>query len=46
MTEQDLNFKDFTAVNANHGIELEITQGAEYSVWVFDYNIYRDYLKI
>lgn len=46
MAQQELNFKDFTAINANHGIELEITQGAEYSVSVSAPENYMDNLKI
>ena len=46
MAQQELNFKDFTAINANHGIEFEITQGAEYSVSVSAPENYMDNLKI
>ena len=46
MAQQELHFKDFTTINANHGIELEITQGAEYSVSVSAPEKYMDNLKI
>lgn len=46
MTQQEVNFRDFTAINANRGVDLEITQGAEYSVSVSAPEKYKDDVKI
>ncbi len=46
MTQQEVNFRDFTAINANRGVGLEITQGAEYSVSVSAPEKYMDDVQI
>lgn len=46
MTQQEVNFRDFTAINANRGLDLEITQGAEYSVSISAPEKYKDDVKI
>lgn len=46
MTQQEVNFRDFTAINANRGVDLEITQGAEYSVSISAPEKYKDDVKI
>lgn len=46
MAQQEVNFRDFTAINANRGINLEITQGAEYSVSVSAPEKYMDDVKV
>ncbi len=46
MSQQEVNFTDFTAINANRGLDLEITQGAEYSVSVSAPEKYMDDVQI
>ena len=46
MSQQEVSFKDFTAINANRGLNLEITQGAEYSVSVSAPDKYMDDVMI
>lgn len=46
MTQQEVNFRDFTAINANRGVDLEITQGAEYAISISAPEKYKDDVKI
>lgn len=45
-SQQEVHFSDFTAINANRGVDLEITQGAEYAVSVIAPEKYMDDVKI